>query len=77
MMGWPLYGGSWWGMGLGMLFMVVFWAGLIALITWVVLKLVRSGQQPSPQTPLEIAKARYARGEISKEEFEQLKKDLG
>ena len=76
MMGWHLFGGSWWGMGLGMLLMIVFWAGLVALITWIVLKLVRSGQQPSSQTPLEIAKTRYAKGEISKEEFEQLKKDL-
>jgi uncharacterized membrane protein len=26
--------------------------------------------------PMEIAKERYARGEISKEEFEQIKRDL-
>ena len=72
---WPNWG--WWGMGLGMLLMIVFWGGLIALVTWIILKLVRSGQQPSSQTPLDIAKARYAKGEISKEEFEQIKKDLG
>jgi putative membrane protein len=63
-------------MGLGMLFMIVFWAGFIALATWIVVKLVRSGQQSSSQNPLEIAKARYAKGEISKAEFEQIKKDL-
>jgi len=72
---WPNWG--WWGMGLGMLLMIVFWGGLIALVTWIIFRLVRSGQQPSSQTPLDIAKARYAKGEISKEEFEQIKKDLG
>ena len=72
---WPNW--RWWGMGLGMPLMIVFWGGLIALVTWIIVRLVRSGQQPSSQTPLDIAKARYAKGEISKEEFEQIKKDLG
>jgi len=77
MMSWPWFNLGWWGMGLGMLIMIVFWVGLIALVTWIILKLVRSGQQPSSQTPLEIAKTRYAKGEITKEQFEQIKKDLG
>ncbi|HEX7363713.1 MAG TPA: SHOCT domain-containing protein [Dehalococcoidia bacterium] len=75
MMGWPWYDLGWWGMGLGMLVMIIFWAGLIALIAWIIVKAVRSGKSTS-ETPLDIAKARYARGEISKKEFEQLKKDL-
>ena len=31
---------------------------------------------PAVQTPLEVAKMRYARGEISREEFETLRQDL-
>ena len=30
-----------------------------------------------PETALEILKARYARGEITREEFERIKRDLG
>ena len=37
--------------------------------------------QPRPpqtdQTPLELLKARFARGEISREEYEQMRTDLG
>jgi len=31
---------------------------------------------PTSQTPLEILKARYARDEISREEYEQVRRDL-
>ncbi len=63
-----------WGGG----FMMIFWWGLlilgiIALVKWI------AGQNTSNKnedSPLEILKRRYARGEINKEEFESLKKDL-
>lgn len=32
--------------------------------------------KPEKNAPLDTARKRYARGEISKEEFEQIKKDL-
>lgn len=34
------------------------------------------GPAQSSQTPLEILKARYARGEITREEFDQTRQDL-
>ena len=63
-----------------MLWMVAFWGGLIALAIWVVNKVTgREGPRPSGlerRDPLDMAKERYAKGEISREEFEQIKKDL-
>ena len=70
-----------WGMGwFGPIFMVVFWAlvitGLVLFIKWLVWG-SKGGQQGSGSpNAIEILKARYARGEIDREEFEQIKKDL-
>ena len=39
-------------------------------------QLNQTGRSQNSETPLEILKARYARGEISREEYEQLRRDL-
>ena len=36
----------------------------------------QTGTAKSSQTPEEILKARYARGEISREEYDQMRRDL-
>jgi putative membrane protein len=36
----------------------------------------QTGQAQISQTPLEILKARYARGEISREEYDRMHRDL-
>ena len=67
---WMLFGGLW---------MLLFWGGIIALIVWAIIRLTRRGDSGSGnfrKTPLDIARERYARGDLSKEEFEQIKKDL-
>ena len=50
------------------------------LIVWAIVAATRhSGgahETTASRTPLDIAKERYARGEITREQFEQLKKDL-
>ena len=65
--------------GYGLLAMAV-WALIIVLIVLAVLRVVRhQNSHPASNTgaePLDIAKARYAKGEIDKVQFEQLKKDL-
>ena len=76
---WHHDGMGWW-MVVGSVWMVVFWAVIIALVVWGARKLTqREGSGSGTmdrRAPLDIAKERYARGDISKEEFEQIKKDL-
>ena len=77
---WDMGDNMGWWMVWGSLMMIVFWGGIIALAVWGVQSLTRREQGAPPQAgrehPLEIAKQRYARGEITREEFEQMKRDL-
>jgi putative membrane protein len=67
--------------GFGMIFMIVIWAlivtGIVFLIRWVA---VSTNAQKSVtgggETPVDILKKRYARGEIDKVEFEEKMKML-
>lgn len=75
------WGWGWgWGMGLWMLVGLALTVGVVVLIVWAVVSVVRGandGGRGPQQTPLDILRERYARGEISAEEFEQAKRILG
>jgi putative membrane protein len=77
MYNWGSYSG--WGMGFGMVFMLLFWVlvilGIAALIRWLMTQSSPS-RGSRDKSPLEIVKERYARGEINREEYEQKKQDL-
>ncbi len=73
---WYVHQGMGWWMVFGGILMVLFWGGLIALIVWGVNRLSRRSDSSRKQDPLDLAKERYAKGEISREEFERIKKDL-
>ena len=74
-MWWEVESGmGWWMLWEGILF-VLFWAAFIGLIAWAI-SAWRSGDGRREATPMEIAKARYARGQISGEEFNQIRSDL-
>lgn len=58
------------------------WFIFLVLIGFVIYFIVqgtkaKSPESPAGETPLDIIKKRYARGEITKEEFDDVKKDLG
>jgi putative membrane protein len=80
MTGW---GGGWFGMILGPIFMILVLALVIAVAVLLVRWLGGSWQagaphQPPPaRTPLDILKERFARGEIDKEVFEERRRVLG
>lgn len=76
---WDWFGGMSWWMMFNWLVMLVFWGGIIALIVWGIKKLAERGSDlgtAQKRDPLDIDKERYARGDISREEFQQIKKDL-
>ncbi len=66
-----------WGMGFGWISMLIFWAVVIsAIVLFVNVVTRRQGWAAKHKTPLDILKHRYARGEITKEQYERMKDDL-
>jgi putative membrane protein len=72
------------GMGFGftgLLFMLLIWGGLIALAVWLISTLFpRSARPASPGdqdlSAHQILDRRYARGEITREQYESMKRDI-
>ncbi len=65
----------------GMWFGGTFWIVIIVLIIWAVVNGSKRNQNlrqdfPHNESALDILKKRYARGEITKEQFDQMKKDI-
>ena len=66
-------------MGFGGMFMwliLLIVAGIIVYFVYNRSKGTGNSTDPAAERPVEILKRRYARGEISKEEFERLKKEI-
>lgn len=70
-------------MGLGLIWMLLFWGALILLALWLISVLFpnppRRSANPSPLPPAsapEILQQRYARGEISTEQYHEMLQTL-
>jgi putative membrane protein len=71
---WGMWGA--WGIVM-MLMMLVFWGVVIVGIVLAIRWLVNQGKDVRSTDPaLDILRQRYARGDISKDEFEAKKRDL-
>ncbi len=63
------------GMGFGAIMMVLFWGAII----WLVISLINAGTKKPEETPesaLTILKKRYAKGEITKEQYLEMETEL-
>ena len=64
----------------GMLHGVVFWifliSGVVALIVWFAGFFHSTDAHPPPEHALDILKMRYAKGEIGRAQFEEMKREL-
>ena len=67
--------GIWFFSWLIILVCVLGFAGLIYLIIWLAGRQGKSSPAAKAD-PLDIVKERYAKGEITRDEFEKMKKDL-
>lgn len=72
--------GGWLWMILNMLFYGIILLGVILFVIWVVKRFGSSspsgGSQTDTQTPEAILKSRYARGEITRDEYREILEDL-
>jgi putative membrane protein len=77
---WNGFEGMGWGwIGLGMIHVLLFWIlvvlGIAALVRALAGGSARSGGERPPNA-MDILKVRYAKGEITREQFEQMKRDI-
>ena len=71
-MGWDMFGYGYGGLLMWLLLIV-----LVVVVVYFIFRQQTVGRSSTTnETPLEILKKRYARGEISKEEYDRMKNDL-
>jgi len=77
---WPFGYGASWGWMIGWwIMMILFWGIVIAGVVALVRAASNGGAGAKPkdmETPIEILRRRYAEGELTKEQFEDMKRNV-
>ena len=73
--------GGWGGFGLGWVFMVLWWVVILALVVGLIRWLFTGHANSSESRPvdkkhMDILKERYARGDIDRETYERMRREL-
>ena len=71
-------GGMMYGFGwIGLLLNIAIIVGIVILVVWAVKRFTSGSSSTTIQTPHEILQTRYARGEITRDQYQQMLSDLG
>ncbi len=74
---WQAHEGMGWWMVFGGILWILFWAAVVGLLIWGIARVAgHDHHRTRKDNSIDIARDRYAKGEITKEQFDQLKKDL-
>ena len=78
-MGWDGDHMDGWGAGAWVMMsilMVIFWGAVVAIVLWLVRSNTLHSHPEAKASALDLTRERYARGEISHEEFERIRENL-
>ena len=76
--GWMMSGLGMWGGIMMLVFWIAVIVGVVFLVKWIVdQNRITGRRRDTDESPLEVLQKRYAMGAITKEEFEQKRRDVG
>lgn len=61
---------------IGLIFNLAIFIGIVILVVWAVKRFTGGSNSTNGQTPREILQARYARGEMTRDQYQQMLQDL-
>ena len=64
------FGGQW------LIWAFLFWVGVVFMVVWAVMRLFPGRSRADEDEPVEILRRRYASGEITREQYDEMRQVL-